>query len=146
MADEIKRPSIGIGVMIQNKNGDVLMGLRQGSHGEGEWSFPGGHLDFGETMEEAAKREVKEETGLGVGSLKLISVADEMRYIKSDNKHYVNIGFKAEYIGGEPELMEPEKYKEWRWFAADNLPDNLLEGTKLIFDNCKANKIYQIPK
>lgn len=146
MAEEIKRPRIGIGVMIQNKNGEVLMGLRQGSHGEGEWSYPGGHLDFGETMEETVRREVKEEVGLEVGKVELISLADEMRYIKSDGKHYVNIGFRAEYIGGEPKLMEPEKCKEWRWFSLDNLPEKLFEGTELNVRNYKAGKIYQPPK
>ena len=65
MSDK-KFPKIGIGVMIENDEGDVILGLRKGSHGEGEWCFPGGHLDFGETIFEAAKREVKEETGLDV--------------------------------------------------------------------------------
>ena len=47
---EKKYPRVGIGVLIENENGEVLLGLRRGSHGEGEWSFPGGHLDFGETI------------------------------------------------------------------------------------------------
>jgi 8-oxo-dGTP diphosphatase len=135
-------PRVGIGVMIQNKKGEVLLGLRQGSHGAGEWSFPGGHLEFGETIFETAKREVKEETGLEVNKFKLISVADEMRYIKSDGKHYVNIGLKTEYKNGEPKLMEPNRYKEWRWFSLDDLPNKLFEGTKLMINNFKAGKIY----
>lgn len=139
---ENKFPKVGIGVMIKNKEGKLLLGLRQGSHGEGEWSFPGGHLDFGETIEETVRREVKEETGLEVGKIELISVADEMRYIKSDGKHYVNIGFKAEYIGGEPRVMESDKCKKWRWFSPNNLPERLLEGTELNIKNYKRKKIY----
>lgn len=135
-------PKVGIGVMIQNKKREVLLGLRQGSHGAGEWSFPGGHLEYGETILETAKREVKEETGLKVNEFKLISVADEMRYLKSDGKHYVNIGLKAEYKNGEPKLMEPNRWKEWRWFSLDNLPDKLFEGTELMIKNFKAGKIY----
>ena len=138
----IRYPRVGIGVMIQNKKGEVLLGLRQGSHGNGEWCFPGGHLEFGETVFETAKREVKEETGLDVNQFKLISVADEMRYIKSDNKHYLNIGVKAEYQGGEPKVMEPDKCKEWKWFSLKNLPDKMLEGTELTIRNFKAGKIY----
>lgn len=136
-----KFPKIGIGVMIKREN-KVLMGLRRGSHGAGEWCFPGGHLDFGETMEECARREVKEETGLDVSEIKLICVADEMRYIKIEGKHYVMIGFFGEYLGGEPETMEPEKFKEWKWFDLDDLPKNLFEGTELMVKNYKANKIY----
>ncbi|MFH1427240.1 MAG: NUDIX domain-containing protein, partial [Patescibacteria group bacterium] len=79
-----KYPLVGIGVMIQNENGEVLLGLRQGSHGAGEWCFPGGKIEFGETIFEAAKKEVKEETGLDVDEFELISVYDEMRYIKTD--------------------------------------------------------------
>lgn len=140
---EEKRPKVGIGVMIQNDNGEVLLGLRKGSHGSGEWSFPGGHLEFGETVFETAKREVKEEIDLDVDKLKLISVADEMRYIKSDGKHYLNLGVKAEYRGGEVRNMEPHKCKEWKWFGLDNLPKNLFEGTKLTLENYKSTNIYK---
>lgn len=135
-------PRVGIGVMIQNKNGEVLLGLRQGSHGEGEWCFPGGHLEFGETVFETAKREVKEETGLDADNFELVSVADEMRYIKTDSKHYLNIGVKAEYEGGDPKVMEPNKCKEWKWFSLDSLPGKIFEGTELTIKNVKAGKIY----
>ena len=135
-------PRVGIGVMIQNKKGEVLLGLRHGSHGEGEWCFPGGHLEFGETVFETAKRETKEETGLDVGNFELISVADERRYIKTDNKHYLNIGVKAEYQGGGPKVMEPDKCKEWKWFSLDNLPKKIFEGTELTIKNFKAGTIY----
>ena len=87
MSDK-KYPKVGVGVMIQNEKGQVLLGLRKGSHGEGEWNFPGGHLEFGETVFETARREVKEESGLDGDPFALISVADEMRYIESDDKHF----------------------------------------------------------
>lgn len=141
--EENKYPRVGIGVMIQNAKGEVLLGLRKGSHGAGEWSFPGGHLDFGEKMFACARRETKEETGLKVDECELISVADEMRYIASDGKHYVNIGIKVKYQGGEPRVMEPEKCLEWRWFSLDNLPEKIFEGTGLTIKNFKAGKIYQ---
>ena len=140
---EKKYPRVGVGVMIQNEKGEVLLGLRQGSHGAGEWSFPGGHLDFGETVFETAKREVEEETGLEVSEFELISVNDEMRYIKTDNKHFLTIGVKAEYKRGMPKIMEPNKCREWKWFSLDNLPEKMLEGTEEIIKNCKAGKIYQ---
>jgi 8-oxo-dGTP diphosphatase len=136
-------PKVGVGVLIQNKKGEVLLGERMGSHGAGEWSFPGGHLDFGETIFETARRETKEETGLDVSEFKLISVADELRYIKTDNKHYLNIGIMAKYSGGEARVMEPNKCREWRWFSLENLPDKMLEGTELVIKNFKAGKIYQ---
>ena len=143
MTNNNPNPRVGIGVLIQNSKGEVLFGKRMGSHGEGEWCFPGGHLDFGETIFDTAKRETLEETGLEVNEFELISVADELQYIKTDNKHYLNIGIRAKYNGGEPKIMEPDKCKEWKWFSLDKLPEKIFEGSKLIIKNLKAGKIYQ---
>jgi len=133
--NDFKFPRIGIGVMIKNDKNEVLLGLRKSSHGSGEWSFPGGHLEFGEKMFECAKREVKEEIGLDLNEFEIISVADEMRYIESDGKHYVNIGIKAKYNNGEIKNMEPDKCERWEWFSFDELPENLFEGTSLTLGN-----------
>lgn len=138
-----KYPRVGIGVMIQNENGQILLGQRKSSHGTGEWCFPGGHYEFGETVFETAKRETMEETGLEVNEFELISVADEMRYIETDDKHYLNIGVKAAYSGGEPKLMEPDKCVEWKWFDLDSLPEPMLEGTDWTIRNFKAKIIYK---
>lgn len=140
--EEKKYPRIGIGVLIQNDKGEVLIGQRKSSHGIGEWSFPGGHLEFGETMYECAKREVMEETGLDTNNFDLISIADEMRYLESDGKHYVNIGIKARYDGGEPKNMEADKICGWQWFSLDDLPSPLFQGTELMINNYKKGKLY----
>jgi len=139
--DDKKYPRIGIGVLIKNEQGQALFGLRKGVHDE-EWCFPGGHLDFGETIFETARREVKEETGLDTDEFKLISVSDGIPYIKTDNKHYVTIGVVAVYNGDEPKLMEPEKCKQWKWLSLDNLPENMFEPTEAIIENYKAGKVY----
>lgn len=141
-ADE-KHPRVGIGVMIMNETGEVLLGLRKASHGKGEWSFPGGHLEFGETIFETASREVLEETGLSITDFALISVCDEMRYLQSDGKHYVNIGLKGAYTGGEPRAMEPHKCSEWKWFLLDQLPEKLFESTELMIRNFRNGTLYQ---
>jgi 8-oxo-dGTP diphosphatase len=143
---ELPRPKVGVGVLIQNEKEEVLLGLRKSSHGAGEWSFPGGHLEFGETLFETAKREVKEETDLDVHEFELISVADEMRYIESDAKHYLNIGIRATYEGGEPKVMEPTKCDQWKWFRLDDLPRPIFEGTASTLRNFNDKKIYQPEK
>ena len=142
MPDNDNYPRIGVGVMIQNEQGEVLMGLRKGAHGAGEWCFAGGHLDFGETIFETAQREVLEETGLRVTITKLFSVSDDFRYIKSNNRHYVTIGVLAKYLEGQPQIMEPDRCCEWRWFSLNALPNNLFEGTKWMVQNFKNEKIY----
>lgn len=129
--------------MILNKKNEILLGLRVGSHGAGEWSFPGGHLEFGETVFETAKREVKEEVDLDIEEFELVSVCDEMRYIKSDNKHYLNLGVLGHYQGGEARNMEPEKCKEWRWFPLNSLPENLFEPTGITLQNFRDKTVYR---
>lgn len=134
---------VGIGVVILNNKNEVLLGLRNASHGSGEWSFPGGHLEFGETVFETAKREVKEETDLDVNEFELISVFDEMRYIESDNKHYLNVSVTAKYNGGEFKNMEPHKFERWEWFPLDNLPENMFEPSEDALKNLRDGIIYQ---
>jgi 8-oxo-dGTP diphosphatase len=63
----MERPKVGVGVFII-KDKKILMGKRINSHGEGTWSLPGGHLEFFETFEDCAKREVMEETGLKISN------------------------------------------------------------------------------
>jgi 8-oxo-dGTP diphosphatase len=141
--EEMPRPRVGVGVLILNNKNEVLLGLRKASHGTGEWCFPGGHLEFGETIFETAKREVKEETNLDISKFELVSVCDEMRYIKTDNKHYLNLGVLGKYAGGEPIVMEPDKCKEWIWFPMQALPENLFEATAFTLKNFKDKKMYQ---
>src|SRR5271155_3580479 len=66
----VKHPRIGVGCIVQHE-GKVLLGKRKGSHGVGFWGFPGVHLEFGESVESCAKRELLEETGLTPLSLRL---------------------------------------------------------------------------
>lgn len=136
------RPKVGLGVMIKNSQNQVLLGLRLSAHGEGTWCFPGGHLEFGETMAEAATRETKEETDLDIQDLELVSVADEMGALEQ-GKHYINIGFLAHTINDTPKVMEPEKCIRWEWFNFNDLPHPLFKGTALMIERYKEGKIYK---
>lgn len=116
---ENKRPKVGLGVIIK-KEGKVLLSKRKGSHGEGTWSFPGGHLEFGETLEECACREVLEETGIHIKNIKEASFTNDV--FKKEQKHYVTIFVTADYSSGEVEILEPNKCEAWEWFDWKSLP------------------------
>lgn len=112
---------VGIGVaLIDGPN--VLLGKRKGSHGAGEWALPGGHLDYMESFDATAKRELAEELGSDVkfGPLRVVSIINLTEYAP---KHYIDIGMVAEYISGTPLIMEPEKCEGWHWVPIEDVFD-----------------------
>ncbi|HJW97333.1 MAG TPA: NUDIX hydrolase [archaeon] len=114
-----ERPYIGIGVIVI-KDRKVLMGKRKNAHGKGSWCFPGGHLEFGEKIEDCARREVLEETGLKIKSMKIKAFTND--FFRKENKHYVTLYVVADFHSGKVKLMEPEKCERWGWFEWDRLP------------------------
>ena len=115
------RPKIGIGVLVFNDLNQLLLGRRTSSHGEGEFGPPGGHLEFGESFEECAIREVKEEAGFDIKEPKFLSLTNDI-FIES-SKHYVSIFMCASFDENQEVVnMEPEKVAEWRWHDPSNLP------------------------
>jgi len=132
-----KRPKVGVAVLIE-KDGKILMGKRKTSHGEGSWCLPGGHVEFGEKLIDAAIRETKEEAGLDVSNLEIISVTDDVMY----GKHYVTVTFKPSVVNGEPVLKKDEKFLDLDWFEVNNLPNPLFVATKNVLDNYLSKRIY----
>ena len=116
------KPQVGVGVIILDDK-KVLLGKRKGSHGEGTWSFPGGHLEFNEEIEDCAKREVEEETGILLKNIRRGPFTNDI--FEKENKHYVTIFVIAEKKMGDVKLLEPDKCEEWKWFSWDNLPKPL---------------------
>lgn len=132
------RPRIGVGIMIL-KNNKTLLGKRKGSHGEGEYAFPGGHLEYMESFEDCAKRETKEETGIEIKNVRFQYLANVKKYAP---KHYVHIGLLADYKSGEPQVLEPDKSENWGWYSLDELPGPLFEMAKLAIECYKKGKNY----
>lgn len=117
-----QRPKIGVGVCIV-KDKKVLLGKRLNSHGQGTWAFPGGHLEFGESLAACAQREVTEETGLIIGNIRRGPYSEDLFPI--EDKHYITIIMIADYVSGIPQVLEPHKCQEWQWFEYHNLPQPL---------------------
>ncbi len=117
-----KRPLVGLAVIIRKDN-KVLLGKRKNSHGEGCWGFPGGHLEYGESFEECAKRETQEETGLEIKNLKSGLATNDI--FEKEKKHYVTVFMIGDYLSGNVETREPEKCEKWEWFAWDDIPESV---------------------
>lgn len=128
MAEKPLTPKVGVGVMVARKDDEVLLGLRKGSHGAGEWSLPGGHLELGETPRACARRELMQETGIAVKELKELNYSNDV--MPDEGLHYVTLFLSCDAPEGtEPQLMEPDKCEEWRWFSVDSLPPNIFGPT-----------------
>lgn len=90
-------PRVGLGVAVI-KDRKILCGKRKNVHGNGTWQFPGGHLEFKESWEECAAREVREETGITIKNIRFGTVCNDIFTV--ENKHYITIIMIADYAGG----------------------------------------------
>ena len=115
------RINIGAGIIII-QDGKVLLGYRLSQHGHGFWAFPGGHIEFGETPEQAVIRETAEETGLRVDQVQKLSYTND--FFENDVQ-YLTLFFKATSWSGHIQNLEPEKCERWEWFETDQLPSPL---------------------
>lgn len=123
------RPFVGIGAIII-RNDRVVLVKRAHPPIQGQWSIPGGVLEVGELVREAAAREAREETGLTVEPGELLGVYD--RVLRDGEQrvqyHYVLIDFLCHPLGGE--LQAASDAAEVRWFRREELPAlNLAEDT-----------------
>ncbi len=117
-----ERPKVGVGVFIFNKNNEILLGRRISSHGSNCWAAPGGHLEYGESFEECAIREIQEETGLIISNPTFFFMCNDIFH--KEQKHYVTIAMRADLPESQtPQVCEPDKISEWRWFSLNNLPE-----------------------
>lgn len=115
-------PRIGVAIFVF-KNKKFIIGQRKGAHGEGTWSVPGGHLEFGETIEKTAAREVLEETGLKINNIKIAGITNDI--FKKEKKHYITIWVTSNWVHGKHKINEPDKFLELDWIDFDNLPKPL---------------------
>lgn len=120
------RPKVGMGVLVMRGN-RVLLGQRLGAHGAGYYAAPGGHVEFGESLAEAARREVWEECQLQIEDVRLLSVGT---YLWDDDKHYVDVDVICQAPEGDPVNTEPENCAGWAWYALDQLPAPLFVVTE----------------
>jgi 8-oxo-dGTP diphosphatase len=109
-------PLVGVGAVII-EDGRVLLVKRGHPPLAGEWSIPGGVLELGETLREAALREAREETCLAVETADLLGVYD--RVLRDDDGHtiyhFVLVDFLCRRVGGEAQAADDAD--EVRWFT-----------------------------
>ncbi|MGE0040429.1 MAG: NUDIX hydrolase [Vicinamibacterales bacterium] len=127
-------PHVGVGCIVI-RDGRVLLIRRHGAHGEGAWSTPGGHLEFGETPAECARRELLEETGVTASDLTFVAMTNDV--FVAEDRHYITIWMRGEPDDAEAAIRAPEEVAEVGWFEVDTLPSPLfLSLAHLVAGEC----------
>ncbi len=130
-----ERPIVGVGgILFDGKK--VLLGLRGKEPGLGKWSIPGGAVKVGETLEEAVKREIKEEVGLDVEVKRMVAILD--RIIRDETGkiayHYILIDFLCVSQDGSNPKAGSDLI-ECRYVSIEELENyNLTRGTKAVIE------------
>ncbi|KAI9226328.1 MAG: NUDIX hydrolase domain-like protein [Piptocephalis tieghemiana] len=137
-------PKVAVAAFVRRRSdGKILLGQRKKVAGDGYWALAGGHVEFGETLEEATVREVREETGLNVQPPTILAVKTALGYLdpnaptQSETKdsislerdrrvphyHFVVVLTEAFCVDNDPQVLnlEPEKCHGWSWVSWEDI-------------------------
>jgi len=123
-------PQVAVGAIVV-KDGQVLLVRRGQPPSEGLWAIPGGRVELGETLQEAAEREIREETGLTIHAGDPVFTFDVILRDEAGRVrfHYVIIDLQAEYVNGV--LCAGDDAREARWVAPGGLDELPINRTTL---------------
>ncbi|MGL3605530.1 NUDIX domain-containing protein [Rhizobium sp. G187] len=122
-APGIDFPGFGVGLLIRDTDGRILLYKRVKSPEADHWSIPGGKVDHMERSEDAARREAEEETGLAIGAIEFLCLSEQL--IVADDQHWISVIYTTDDYANEARITEPDKLSDMGWFASDDLPQPL---------------------
>lgn len=123
---------VSVGAWIVNDKGEILLTKRSqhAKNEKGKWEAPGGAVEFGETLERAIRREIKEELGIEIEIIEQWKAKNH--FIPEDKQHWVPTTFLVTIAKeSHPKIMEPHKFDAIGWFAVYNFPSPLSLITQL---------------
>lgn len=116
-------PLVGVGSLIHDRDGRVLLIKRRFEPNKGKWSLPGGLLETGEALVEGAKREVREELGVEIDAEELFHISEEI--IKDDagkaRFHFILVDYLASLKPEGATITFNEESESFKWFAPEEL-------------------------
>jgi mutator protein MutT len=110
---------VAVGIAVFNDEGKIFITKRgqKANNERGKWEIPGGGVEFGETREAAAKREIKEENDIDVDVIEALQTTDHL--LPDECQHWVTTTYICKHVGGVPKTMEPDKCEAIGWFTIE---------------------------
>src|ERR1700704_4955723 len=124
----MSQPRVGVGALITDDLGRVLLVKRRREPEANHWGIPGGKVDFGERLVDTCAREIQEEVGVEIEVGDLVCLVDQIDV--EAGTHWVAPVFRARIVAGEPSNREPEALAAVGWFALGELPAPLTLSTR----------------
>lgn len=129
---------VGVGVVFVRR-GQVFLAKRLGAHGEDSWGSAGGHLEFGETLEDCARREAMEELGVSVGELRVLCLSNIVAY----GRHYVDVEFLGDIGDQEPVPTASDgSFGNYGWYPLSSPPQPLFEPMRMALQSLLSGYWY----
>lgn len=112
---------VGVGAVISDGHGKYFASQRgpQSRNEGGLWEFPGGAVEFGDSLEDAIAREIREEFGIDIQVGELLGVCNHL--LPEEHQHWVSPSFLCTILNGTPRILEPGKCSAIGWFSLDEL-------------------------
>jgi len=116
-----RNPALAVDVVVVDGNKILLVKRGQPPH-QGEWALPGGFVEYGETLEAAAKREIQEETGIAIDLGAILGAYSDPE--RDPRGHTVSVVFVGKMVGGQ--LQGEDDAADARWYGIDDLREEQL--------------------
>lgn len=131
---------VGVGAILVDSQGRLFLAKRgdKAKNERGSWEFPGGSVEYGETLAEALKREMFEEYGVEIAVGELLDVVDHI--LPGERQHWVSPTYICRILQGEPRIVEPEKCAAIGWFSPDGVPAPLSVISQINLEHYRLTK------
>lgn len=122
---------VGVGCVVTNHHGQILLGHRIKAGEYPTWCLPGGHLECGESFEDAAIREATEETG--IAAFDDVRIFGICTHISADTVNLTAAVFaRTKENNPKAVVVEPNVFGEWIWFDRTEIPPNLFQASAAV--------------